>query len=537
MAGKLPDHGGREAPDRPPEEPTPQHSVLVVDDDPDILTALQDLLEFEGFRVNCAQTCREAFYSIERHRYNAVLLDLGLPDGDGQTILERIRQDDPSLPVIVLTAMTSTDRKVGSFAQGAFAHLTKPYHREELRAILHRAIGMKSLATKAEGIEIALTESEDRFRSIVQSAPDAIVVADEQGYIVSWNAAASRMFGYTHAEALGKPLTILMPIRYREAHEMGIERMRATGQSRLIGKVVALHGLRKDGTEFPIELSLATWRGRGGSFYSGIIRDITERTATEAELRDTVERFHLLTDHLSLVFWMTDTAKNEMLYVSPSYARVWGRPCEELYASPRAWLEAIHPDDRPRVLHAALTKQALGQYREEYRLLRPDGTLRWIRDQAFPIRDVSGVVHRIAGLAEDITEEKDRDDAARRCEERVRLALAQADLGIWEWNRSSDRLYCSGRTMALLGQADRSRYLSRQEFLALIYEADRTGVAQAMSRSQSASTVCVFRHRVARPDGSLAWLGWFGCASNDEDGSPSRLIGSVGLVWSDQAAG
>jgi PAS domain S-box-containing protein len=530
MIEQTPDSGAHNAPDRPSEELERRHSVLVVDDDPDILTALQDLLEFEGFRVNCAQTCREAFHSIEQNRYNAVLLDLGLPDGDGQTILERIRQDDPSLPVIVLTAMTSTDRKVGSFAQGAFAHLTKPYHREELRTILHRAIGMKSLATKAESIEIALTESEDRFQSVVRSAPDAIVVADEHGYIVSWNDAASRMFGYTHAEALGKPLTVLMPIRYREAHEMGVERMRTTGQSKLIGKVVALQGLRKDGTEFPIELSLATWRGRGGSFYSGIIRDTTERTKTEAELRDTVERFHLLTDHLSLVFWMTDTEKNEMLYVSPSYARVWGRPCEELYASPRAWLAAVHPDDRPRVLHAALTKQAIGAYREEYRLLRPDGTLRWIRDQAFPIRDVSGVVHRVAGLAEDITEEKDRDDAARRCEERVRLALATAELGIWEWDRASDRLYCSGRAMSLLGQPDRSRYLSRQEFLALIDEADRPAVAQAMGRSQGASPVCAFRHRTMRPDGSLAWLGWFGYASNGEEGSPSRLIGSVGLV-------
>jgi PAS domain S-box-containing protein len=170
--------------------------------------------------------------------------------------------------------------------QGAFAHLTKPYHREELRAILHRAIGMKSLATKAKGIEIALTESEDRFRSVVESAPDAIIVADEHGYIVSWNEAASRMFGYTPAEILDKPLTVLMPIRYREAHEMGVERMRTTGQSKLMGKVITLHGLRKDGTEFPIELSLATWTGRDGAFYSGIIRDITVRTATEAALDD-----------------------------------------------------------------------------------------------------------------------------------------------------------------------------------------------------------------------------------------------------------
>lgn len=125
------------------ESATP-HSVLVVDDDPDILTALQDLLEFEGFHVDCAQTCREALSAIEQHRYKTVLLDLCLPDGDGRSILERLQVSDPSLPVIVLTASTSTDRKLGSLIQGAFAHVTKPYHQGELRAILYRAVGMKA---------------------------------------------------------------------------------------------------------------------------------------------------------------------------------------------------------------------------------------------------------------------------------------------------------------------------------------------------------------------------------------------------------
>ena len=97
------------------------------------------LLEYGGFHVDCANTCHAALDSIERNFYNAVLLDLGLPDGDGQRILHRLQESDPSLPVIVLTATTSMDRKLGSLTQGAFAHLTKPYHRDELRR-LHRAL-------------------------------------------------------------------------------------------------------------------------------------------------------------------------------------------------------------------------------------------------------------------------------------------------------------------------------------------------------------------------------------------------------------
>jgi two-component system, cell cycle sensor histidine kinase and response regulator CckA len=93
------------------------------------------------------------------------------------------------------------------------------------------------------------------------------------------------------------------------------------------------------------------------------------------------------------------------LFVSQAYERVWGRPVETLYRNARAWLEAIHPDDRERV-RTAMSRQAEGTYDEEYRVIRPDGGIRWIRDQAFPIRDESDQVYRIAGIAADITDRK-----------------------------------------------------------------------------------------------------------------------------------
>jgi CheY-like chemotaxis protein len=116
-------------------EPKTPHSILVVEDDPDITMALQDLLEFEGFHVDCAQTCRQAFSSLEQNAYNAVLLDLGLPDGDGLSILEKLQVSNPSLPVIILTA---SNRDLGSLR--AYARLTKPWNREELCAILCQAL-------------------------------------------------------------------------------------------------------------------------------------------------------------------------------------------------------------------------------------------------------------------------------------------------------------------------------------------------------------------------------------------------------------
>lgn len=134
------------------------------------------------------------------------------------------------------------------------------------------------------GTEEALRESEERFRSVVESATDAIVLADRGGNIISWNNAAQRLFGYTADEVAGKPLTILMPACYREAHQRGVERVRSNGHSRVIGKTLELHGLKKDGAEFPLELSLGTWKTKEGTFYSGIIRDTTERKQLQDRL-------------------------------------------------------------------------------------------------------------------------------------------------------------------------------------------------------------------------------------------------------------
>jgi PAS domain S-box-containing protein len=133
--------------------------------------------------------------------------------------------------------------------------------------------------------EEALRASEVRFRSVVQSANDAIIIADSQGRIMTWNQGAQAIFGYAEADVLGKPLTLLMPARYREAHQRGMERLRAGGRSHLVGRTVEFHGLRKDGSELPIELSTAVWQTGGNTFCSGMIRDITERQQATEQLQ------------------------------------------------------------------------------------------------------------------------------------------------------------------------------------------------------------------------------------------------------------
>lgn len=139
--------------------------------------------------------------------------------------------------------------------------------------------------TERKREETALRETDLRFRSVLLSAIDAVVLADGDGNIICWNPGAERMFGYKEDEILGRPLTHLMPERYRRPHEEGLARLHETGASRVIGRVLDLSGLRKDGREFPIELSLGTWTAGGRLFFTGIIRDITQRKLAEDSLR------------------------------------------------------------------------------------------------------------------------------------------------------------------------------------------------------------------------------------------------------------
>ena len=145
------------------------------------------------------------------------------------------------------------------------------------------------------------------------------------------------------------------------------------------------------------------------------LRDLEHRRG-DAERRQAEERFREVVETIQEVFWITSSSSDEMFYVSPAYETIWGRSCESLYAAPYQWLEAILPEDRERVSHALRTRQNRGSFNEIYRIARPDGTVRWIRDRAFPVRDASGNIIRIVGTAIDITEQRQLEEQFRQAQ-------------------------------------------------------------------------------------------------------------------------
>jgi PAS domain S-box-containing protein len=147
-----------------------------------------------------------------------------------------------------------------------------------------KVVGELGPVIERKRAEEALRASEERFRGVTDAAMDAIVSADSEGRLRSWNRGAERMFGWRADEVVGRPLTVIVPERLRAAHTEGIARVRRTGRSKLAGSVVELVALRRDGSEFPVELSIGTWEAGDGLSFSGVIRDITERKRAEEAL-------------------------------------------------------------------------------------------------------------------------------------------------------------------------------------------------------------------------------------------------------------
>jgi PAS domain S-box-containing protein len=135
-------------------------------------------------------------------------------------------------------------------------------------------------------------------------------------------------------------------------------------------------------------------------------REVQKHKQTAEWLREAMEIFKQVTENIADVFWVTNPLKTQVDYISPGFEGVWGRACQTLYVSPGTWIEGIHHEDRERVTRAMLSKQATGEYDEEYRVVRPDGSVRWVHDRAFPVRDEQGAIYRVVGIAEDITERK-----------------------------------------------------------------------------------------------------------------------------------
>ncbi|MEG4516116.1 MULTISPECIES: PAS domain S-box protein [unclassified Microcoleus] len=258
--------------------------------------------------------------------------------------------------------------------------------------------------------------------------------------------------------------------------------------------------------------------------YFGVQRDISDRKKTEAALKESEERFRQLAENIESVFWMVNVQPHEIIYISPAYEKIWGRSCADLYAYGHFFADSLHPEDRERVI-ANVTKQIESEDEIEYRIVRPDGQIRWIRDRAFPIRNPSDKVYRIVGIAVDITARKQSEKTIRESEERFRQLAEHIQDSFWLMSAEfTDLLYLSPAYEQIWGRSREELYAEPLKMMEWVHPEDKHFLEEAMGRVLQGESTNI-EYRIFLPDGIIRWVCDRAFPIYDESGKIYRIAG------------
>jgi len=288
---------------------------------------------------------------------------------------------------------------------------------EDLRIeIAHRSNAEEDLISK-----------EETHRLVVETAPDAVITIDDRSVIQFANPATTRIFGYDPSELVGNSLTMLMPKFLRELHEKGFSRYLATGHRHINWQGTELTALRKDGEEFPVEVSFGELTRHGHKVFTGFIRDISERKQAQDKLRASESNLSLIIETIPGFVWCAapdgklNYLNQRILEYTGTDSDTWAR---------LGWAHSLHPDDVELTTRAWSRAVATGeQYDTPCRLRRPNGEYRWFRALGQAARDTDGSVTRWYGLLIDISDQKNMEEALRSSEMRLSRATRTATVG------------------------------------------------------------------------------------------------------------
>ncbi len=274
------------------------------------------------------------------------------------------------------------------------------------------AIGIIRDITERKRAETALQESEERFRSLFENATVGIYRTTPAGQILVANPALVKMLGYESQEELVKRNLEDQGFEPTYPRHLFHERMAQEGEVKDLEAVWA----RRDGSAIFVRESARAIRGEDNRIicYDGIVEDITERKRAQQMLQESEESFRQLAENIREVFFVATPEPSRVTYLSPAYDEIWGRPRQAVLNSPAAWVEPIHLEDRARAFEILAQAQQGVATDMEYRIVRPDGSPRWIRHRTFPVCNAAGKFYRIVGIAEDITERKQVEVATHK---------------------------------------------------------------------------------------------------------------------------
>ncbi len=245
--------------------------------------------------------------------------------------------------------------------------------------------------------------------------------------------------------------------------------------------------------------------------------------------RDSEERFRQFADALPEVVWITDLAPERVVYCSPSFERIWGRPVAELYDEPRLWTDSIHPDDRERVndLFSRWVSGEADRYEDiEFRIVRPDGEIRWIREIGVATRTRNGVPYRVGGIAADVTERRKTEALLRRNEAHLSEAQRIAGMCSFDWILAGDEVYWSNETRRVLSY-DATIPPPLDALLGRVHADEQRAVRELFQHALLHGREIDAEHRLLTPDGTMKHIHVVGRPTLDGAGRVVTLRGTI----------
>jgi len=388
--------------------PSPLRLLLIEDSPRDAELLLAELAS-AGFSTEHTLVDNEAdFRRALGEQPDLIISDYDLPTFNGPLALDILHASGLPIPFILVAGHVGEERAVAVLKRGAADYLLK-----DRLARLGSAVSQALEHTRLQKEKL---RAEANYRSIFKNAVEGIYQTTADGRFLAANPALARIAGYGSPEDMIREITNIGEQVYvdpRERQELG-RLLREKGAVRNFETRIR----RRNGRIIWISTNLREVRDRQGRllYYEGTLRDITEQKEAEAARRESEERLRQITDNLSEAVWMADARTGHMLYISKAYETIWGRSRENLYQSPRDWERAVHPEDLATLSPGSLRRQVEKGGEMNFRIIRPDGAIRWLRTRSYPIRNDTGQVYRIVGTAEDITEQRHYEAQFRKAQ-------------------------------------------------------------------------------------------------------------------------
>jgi len=400
--------------------------ILLVDDDEDIHTVLHMALrniqvEGRALKLLDARSGKEARSLLLEHPDIAlVLLDVVMEtEHEGLNFVHHVRNElgNRLVQIVLVTGQPGyaperdvvTDYAIDGYRLKSELSADKIFVSVYVALRTYKALHeSEHQRQQLERLSLALGEKEERMRSVVETAPDAIVQFDTAGLIVGWNEGARRLFGYASEQILGQSLAMLMPFRNRQTLAESLSKLASETGSKLLGKVLEMPGLRADGEEFPIELVMGSWRSAAGPHFSAVIRDVSERRQSEVSLRLAASVYANSYEGIIIA-----DAKAAIVDVNPAFTRITGYSKNEVIGrTPKLLSSGRHDLAFYEKMWASVREHDFWQ--GEIVNCRRDGVLYTEILSISVIRDDTGKLQHYIGVFSDITLLKAHEDELYR---------------------------------------------------------------------------------------------------------------------------